>query len=199
MSRIASYLLPPPVLPDPPPMDGFDESVRDQLRDGAIELLPPGRAFSRRLDSLIAEALTALVTEQARVKARARAVLASISPALTSDPESLAAWEEAAGTPSTGTPAARAERAAAAIRGQVRRSWARFVEVALSEGVALSPPHASSAFRAGTSRAGDAVYSDAWAFYLVMPGTGTGSQRAAAQARLEALARAHVLVRVVAP
>lgn len=182
-------------------LDAFDESTVQRLRDAALALLPPGRAFSRRLDAMIARGLEGLSVEMARVHKGAGVVLANISPRAARDPDMLAAWEEAAGvTQPTGDVAARAQHVADVIRGRTDATLAAYQAIALEFGYTLPSPLKVEVgfFRAGSGVAGQAAPGIPWAFALIGQVTGPD-----VQATLDALTaawaarvtRAHTIVR----
>lgn len=179
---------------------GYNKATLAGLRDAAVSLLPPGRALSRRLESMVVQVLEALVMEPARVHLTAQDALRDASPRLARG-DGLAAWEEAAGTAPDGTEAERALRAAAVIRGAASRTRSAFAAAAAAEGFTLVGPLTVEApfFRAGSSAAGDSAPGDGWAF--VFTASLTGPVNAPALARVQAaydrLRRAHTVVRAV--
>lgn len=183
------------------PVVDHDPRTLARLRDAALALLPPGRAFSRRLDSMIARVLEALSIEFARVHLGAGVLMANVSPRRVRDPNLLAAWEEAAGiTRPTGDLAERAQAVADRIRGARPFNLAAYQAIALEHGYTL--PGALKVevqfFRAGQGRAGQPAPGTPWAFALV--GQVNGPDVASALNALTAswaarVKRAHTLVR----
>jgi uncharacterized protein YmfQ (DUF2313 family) len=182
-------------------LDSYDESIVARIRDAALSLLPPGRAFSRRLGSMLAHVLEGLSVEFARVYKGADVILGNISARRARDPDLLSAWEEAAGVTSpTGDYATRAQAVADRIRGTADFTIAAYQAIAVEFGYTLpgSLKNEVAFFRAGTGRAGDAAPGIPWAFALIGQVSGPN-----VQATLDALTaawasrvkRAHTLVR----
>jgi uncharacterized protein YmfQ (DUF2313 family) len=173
-------------------------SERPSLLPAALALLPPGRAFSKRLESMLARVLDGLVREPERVQAEALALRASISPRRASRDDYVGAWEEALGIPEpAGTLAERAELVAAKLRGQAPdRSLSAYQAAATAHGMTLTELSEGPApFQAGVSRAGDPVPGDSWAFVFVAElAGGSALERASLRADYARRARAHTLV-----
>ncbi len=182
-------------------LDAYEAGTLARLRDAALALLPPGRAFSRRLDSMVARVLEALCIEYARVHRGASVVLANVSPRRVRDADMLTAWEEAAGiTNPTGTIAARAQAVADLIRGKKDFTLAAYQAIALEHGYTLPGQLKVEAqfFRAGSGRAGQPAPGQPWAFALVGQVNGpdvAASLNALTAAWASRVKRAHTLVR----
>jgi uncharacterized protein YmfQ (DUF2313 family) len=198
----ATYGLPTPdAAPPEAPEGGYLPSTLAALRDAAISLLPPGRAFSRRLGSMLARVIEALCMEPARVHLLVQTLRRNVSPRRADTEEYVAAWEEAAGIKdASGEISARAQRVAEKIRGRVAFNLQAYEAIASEYGYVLTGPLVSrgGAFRAGHARAGDAVRGSSWSFVFDAPVLGDSST-----AQLDALsaawaarvARAHTIVR----
>lgn len=207
MSTSASFELPayvsPPVEPPPVFESGYDENVLARLQRAALSLLPPGRAFSRRLDSLIARVLEALCTELARMHLALETLRQNVSPRRASDPTYVEAWEDAVGveTP-TGTLSERAQRVADTLRGQPPdRSLTAYQALASAYGCTLTQLYQQlQPFRASASAAGDSVPGDPWAFVFRSElAGGNKDAREGLRAAYAKLSRAHTLVLVDDP
>lgn len=177
------------------------QSTVEALRDAALQLLPPGRAFSRRLSSMIAKVLEALSLELARVHDEARILHVNIFPRRVNREDYLDAWEEAAGiTGASGTIAERAQKVALRLLGRRAFNLAEYQSIASEYGYTLPGALKVEAdfFRASASRAEQPVPGQEWKFYFI--GEVLGADNAAQLALLEAawasrVKRAHTIVR----
>jgi uncharacterized protein YmfQ (DUF2313 family) len=180
------------------PEGGYELSTLEQLRDSALALLPPGRAFSRRLESMVARVIEALCMEPARVHHEARTLRAHISPRRATELAYLQAWEEAAGiTSPSGTISERAEAAAQVLLGRRSLTLSAYEAVASAHGYTLTGPLRMDTvfFRAGISAAGDPAPGDGWAFALVADVVGDDDEAQLAALVAAFPKRAHTLVR----
>lgn len=176
----------------PPPADAYRPETLERLRDAALSLLPPGRAFTRRLNSDMARVMEALVVELARVYCEAEELYKSISPRNARREDYLSAWEEAAETASTGTPAERAERVADKIRGGDGYALPDFEAAANELGFTITGPvETDPQFEVGISAVGDPLRGDAWCYALTFPVSGPSASLPALEAKWNAINRAH--------
>lgn len=181
----------------PAPADAYLPETLARLLDAGLSLLPPGRAFTRRIGAMVPRVLETCVVELARVHLEASTILSHVSPRRARREDYLRAWEVAAETPSVGTPEERAERVAAKIRRGARvHTLSDYDAAAAARGMEITGPvFTHPLFEAGVSAAGDPVRAHAWRFYLIFPVTGgTEEDRALLLEDFAALKRAHTLV-----
>jgi uncharacterized protein YmfQ (DUF2313 family) len=200
MSTSASFLLPAYVAPPvAPPVPG----AFSLLLPAALALLPPGRAFSRRLDSLLARVVDGLCLEPERVHAELVELRVNLAPRRARRLDYIEAWEEAVGVEApVGTLAERAEAVVAKLRAEPPdRTLAGYQAAASARGMTLTRlAQDVLPFRVGTSAAGDPVPGDGWAFVFDAElAGGSKANRASLRAAYAALSRAHTLVRVEDP
>ncbi len=179
----------------------FKTAVR--LLDAALALLPPGRSFSKRRESMLARVLDGLCLEPERVAEDIEVLRSNLAPHQARDPAYVDAWEEALGiTEPTGTLPERALAVADKLRGQAPdRSLSAYQAAATARGMTLTALLENlQPFRAGASMAGDAVPGDAWAFvFFAQLAGGNALERASLRADYARRARAHTLVVVSEP
>lgn len=147
--------------------DPAEETI-DRYRDAAIALLPPGRAFSKRIDSNYGKLLAALNVESARVHEAAVDAYDAMFPGWIPE-EYLALWEEALGLPGscvTTPPVTVAERNGAIVakmQGSASHSRGSFEAQALALGYEDLEFEWFAPFAVGDSAVGDSLYGDGWA------------------------------------
>lgn len=138
--------------------------------EGYVELLeallPPGIAWKSEDGTSMRDLLTAMADELARVDARSEALHDEADPRTTV--ELLADWERVAGLPDNcalGVQTLQERRAALVARMTARGGQSRifFVQLAASLGFEVSITEYRP-FRAGISRAGDALTNGDWIF-----------------------------------
>jgi uncharacterized protein YmfQ (DUF2313 family) len=131
----------------------------DDTREAALKLLPPGRAFTRRLTSAVSDSLEGLSAEFSRMLDELEVLWRNSCPrdAL----EHLDVWETALGLPSTGATMTRQDRIIAKLRG--RHDFSEAAANAFLGDVTLDVEHFEP-FRVGQSRVGARVFGDAWMF-----------------------------------
>jgi uncharacterized protein YmfQ (DUF2313 family) len=172
---------PPPTIPaaasfqDGPPAPFPCPADADVYAAQALALLPPGPAWPRGAESVIARLAASLAQPFRRVHERFCALLAEATP-ITTD-ALLADWERVLGLPDPCAPAAQtvAERRVrvlqrlAAIGGQSR---AYYIEIARALGYQIEIEEFRP-FLAGIGRAGDPLYGISWryAWRVVAPET----------------------------
>jgi uncharacterized protein YmfQ (DUF2313 family) len=180
----------------PPPADAYEPDTLARLRDAALSLLPPGRSFTRRLNSDMARVCEALVVELARVYLEAVALYESISPRNARREDYLSAWEDAVDSPSTGTPAERAQHVADVIKG-VGLGWAMpdFEAAAAALGFTITgPAETLPQFAVGLQAIGAPVRGDAFCYALIFPVVGPADALDALETALNAINRAHTWI-----
>jgi uncharacterized protein YmfQ (DUF2313 family) len=166
----------------------------ERYRDAAMQLLPPGSAFSRALEGNIAAFCEGFVFELARIHDAALELVANVLP---SDEAYLADWEEALDiTPAGSSVAERVAAARAKLRGQRRYNLAAYEAVANAADAPILQVNRFAPFQIGRSAAGEALYGDGWANVIEIF-VDTAEPSEALVAALQALARAHgyVIVR----
>ena len=130
-------------------------------------LLPPGQAFPREAGSTLHDLLDGMSIELARVDGRGEALPAEANPASTS--ELLGDWERVAGLPDkcSGVLEETLQGRKAALLTKLTstggQSAAYFIELAAALGYTVTIEEFRP-FRAGVSRAGDALTNGAWAY-----------------------------------
>lgn len=157
--------------PMPPPSDDvLTELLGERFRDAAIALLPPGAALSKEPDSNIGMVLWALMMEFARIQLTADALRASSPPSAASD--FLDEWEDALGLPGECidvAPTLASDRAGAVIaklRGRRTRNQSAYEAAAAALGYPELEFERHAPLDAANFDAGDAAYSDEWAYVV---------------------------------
>lgn len=181
----------------PFPHEAYEGATLAKLLEAGLALLPPGRAFTRRLTGMIPKVLEALLIELARVHKEASEVLAHISPRRARREDFLRAWEKAAGTAPTGTPIERAQRVADAIRAGGRAmTLADYQAAANALGFEIiASPWTHPLFEAGASAAGDPARGPHWRYALTFPvAGGPSSEWPLLEQAWGALKRGHTIV-----
>lgn len=133
-------------------------------RDALVRALPPGRAFTRRPDSVLGTLGLALGQEPARVEARRVDLLTEADPTRTS--ELLEDWERVAGLPDLcGTPplteADRRDALVAKLGAQPSPTPAAFIALGTEFGLTVSVTEFLPA-RCGITRCNDPLRGEAW-------------------------------------
>lgn len=138
----------------------------DQYAEQLDALLPQGLAWPRESDARMRALTRGLAEEFARVDARGDDLLREVLPNTTL--EMLSDWERVAGLPDPCVPGGQTlqERRAALLSrlaGTGGQSRAFFIELAAYLGFTITITEFRQ-FRAGFSRAGDALYGDDWRY-----------------------------------
>lgn len=130
-------------------------------------LLPPGQAFPREPGTTLHDLLDGMSVELARVDGRGEALPIEANPASTN--ELLSEWERVAGLPDkcSGVLEETLQGRKSALLTKLTSSGGQspdyFIELAASLGYAVTTEEFRP-FRAGLSRAGDALTNGAWVF-----------------------------------
>ena len=147
-----------------------------EYRDMLKALLPPGRAFPREPGTTLDGLLGAMSEELARIDAGGDRLLVEAIPSTTN--ELLSDWERVAGLPDncsdTLAPTTQGRRAdlEAKLSGVGGQSRAYFIAIAARLGYTVSIEEFRP-FRAGLSRAGDALTNGDWQFTWLVNGPAT--------------------------
>ena len=184
-------------------VDEFDTGTLGRLRDAALSLLPPGSAFTRRVDSNIGRVIEALSVELARIHLEARSVVRHVFVWLATREDYVRAWEEATASGSGGTLLERVARAAAIVRGPLVPPWTidgwRATAAPLGHTfngfLAQNPPF----FQAGVSTAEQPVADDGWAYYFEFSAANETLRQQLIDAFILNNRRAHVVLRPMPP
>lgn len=149
------------------------ETTIQRYRDGALALLPPGRAISKSPDSNVGKLLEALSVDFARLDELGEALLLNVIPS-TAD-EMIDEWEDALGLPGSciENPSTvlsdRQAYAAAKLRGGQDHSVTNYELVATSLGYTDDIEYVRyEPFTAGASAAGSNCYGDEWANHVTI-------------------------------
>lgn len=151
-------------------------AIEDRYRHQLIKLLPPGAAWSRQVGTTMHKLMGALAIEFSRVHVRAEQLIRESDPRTTS--ELLPEWEEMLGLPDpcAGQPETQKRRRAVVVSkytAQGGQSIAYYKSIAKTLGFDIEIQEYRP-FRAGFSRAGDALTNDTWQFrFLVRVPEGT--------------------------
>jgi hypothetical protein len=108
------------------------QALVESFRDAGIALLPPGEAFSKRIEGGLAELLEAINVENARVQETADRMLVNYDPAYAD--EMIVEWETAVGLVGSGTLAERQAALIARLRGRTSHAKRLFEDAALALG-----------------------------------------------------------------
>lgn len=139
----------------------------DQYREQLKALLPPGRAFPRERGSTLDNLLDAMAQELARLDARADRLTTEAVPSTTA--ELLTDWERVAGLPDScsgllsDTLQGRRADLVSKLISRGGQSPAYFIELAAALGYEVTIEEFRP-FRAGWSRAGDALTNGDWVY-----------------------------------
>lgn len=143
-----------------------DESTVERYRDAAIALLPPGRAIAKALDTNIADLMTAIAVEFARIHEEAATLRQNAIPGKTV--EMLDQWEEALGLPGecvttpTQNTAERQGAIIAKLRGRTSHARSAYEATAAALGYTDLQFVTFDAFSC-TSECTGSLYGDEWA------------------------------------
>jgi uncharacterized protein YmfQ (DUF2313 family) len=149
-------------------------------RDALLRSLPPGRAFTRRPDSVLGALAEALAQEAVRVEGRREDLLQEADPSQAS--ELLEDWERVAGLPELcGTPPSteqeRQDALVAKLDAKPTPTPAAFVALGVKYGLTVSVSEFVPA-RCGITRCNEPMRGEAWAhcFWLTVFGAGSGPE-----------------------
>lgn len=158
----------PPDPPDPPVTPPAYDMTPPEFVRHMQALLPPGKAWTRRLDALLTKLLEGWAPELARAQARAACLLSEFNPAtaieLLDEHEEINGLPDPCGTPPSTTEARQAAMAARLLD-RAGHNPADYVAVCEAFGHAGATVHRRPypPFRAGIGRAGWRAYGDGWA------------------------------------
>jgi uncharacterized protein YmfQ (DUF2313 family) len=138
----------------------------DQYAEQLDALLPQGAAWQRESDARMRDLTRGLGEELSRVDARGDDLLSEVLPSTTV--EMLIDWERVAGLPDPCVPEGqtiqeRRNALLARLAGTGGQSRQFFIDLAASLGFTITITEFRP-FRAGISRAGDALYSEEWLY-----------------------------------